>query len=463
VAWPQALQINAYAGHGSGGASGAIGPEAEQWPLRTPPPRALPHLKPAKPADLRDWQNEDVGWGVVAVEPANVSTEVLKSGSDLPEPIQQLRKDRGNAPLFRFRPASSKRYGMLRNYVSGADLAIGQSAIGIGREAIPRYLLIYGGPDEVPWELQYVLNASYAVGRLSLTGEALENYVVALRAGWKESAANTRAAVIWAVNLGAGDISALMRDLVAQKLYDTYSSDQDLKTGVQFLDGEGQASAGKLVAALASAHPGLVVSTSHGQTYPLDNLETMGASLGLLVDQDYRSLRIDDLLCKWTPDGAIWYAHACCSAGSAALTQFNGLTQPGSQVDRVLTGVSRLGNRIAPLPAALLGCKKPLRAFIGHVEPTFDWTLQNPDNRQALTDSIQKALYTELYQPSPVGHALRRWYDRLASLFASYQADQDTFSRGGNTRESMLKEALVARDVRSMIILGDPTVALPSL
>jgi hypothetical protein len=125
--------------------------------------------------------------------------------------------------------------------------------------------------------------------------------------------------------------------------------------------------------------------------------------------------------------------------------------------------VARLGNRIAPLPSALLGCKMPLRAFIGHVERTFDWTLQNPGNRQTLTDSIEKSFYNELYQPSPVGYALRPWYERLPSLFSAYDADQRAFSQGSNTRQSMLQESLCARDVQSMVMLGDPTVTLPRL
>jgi hypothetical protein len=463
MAWPQLLRINAYPGDGQGAAWGPVPAEARRWPLRHTPPKVSPFLKPAPPVDPRQWQHETVGWGIVAVEPSGFSPEALAAGADLPEPIRQLRQDRGNAPIFRFRPGWDQRYRLLRNYQAQKDLAIGQSPAGTGSESIPRYLLIYGDPGQVPWELQYVLNAHYSVGRIHLTGEALENYIAALRSGWKDSVADRKAAVIWAVDQGGDDITALMRDLVAEKVYSELSADSDLQAGAQFLDGPGNATAGKLIAALASAKPGLVVSTSHGQTYPLDNLDTLGRSLGLLVDQDYASAGIDSILSSWNPDGAIWYAHACCSAGSAAETLFSGLTDPGSGVDRVLNGVAQLGNRVAPMPSALLGCKRPLRAFIGHVEPTFDWTLLNPDTNQALTDSVQQALYTELYQPSPVGYAFRRCYDRLAPLFASYDEDQRAFSRGGNTRDAMLKDILCARDVQSMVILGDPTVALPAL
>ena len=346
-------------------------------------------------------------------------------------------------------------------------MAIGQSPEGLGRECIPRYLLIVGTPDQVPWELQYVLNAHYAVGRLHLTGDALENYAAALRSHWGYSTTETKNAVIWAVNQGASDITGLMRDAIAARVYAKLSSDTDLAAGTTFLDGSldplRAATAGLLARTLGSAKPGLVVTTSHGQTFPLDNLELLGAGLGLLVDQDYKSVPVADLLAEWQPDGAIWYAHACCSAGSSSQTFFDGLSQEGSEVDRILKGVAKLGSRVAPLPTALLGAKKPARAFIGHVEPTFDWTLRNPDSRQILTDSIQQALYGELYQPSPVGHAIRKCYDRLGSLYASYDADAVEFGRGGNTRDAMLKDLLCARDVQSMVILGDPTVALPAL
>lgn len=236
-------------------------------------------------------------------------------------------------------------------------MAIGQSPIGLGRECIPRYLLIVGTPEEVPWELQYVLNAYYAVGRLHLVGDELENYVTALRSGWADSAARSENAVIWAVNQGAGDITELMRDAIASKVFAKLSNDSDLAGGTRFLDGPGAATASLLADALSETKPGLVVTTSHWQTYPLDNMELLGDNLGLLVDQDYASVLVADLLAGWQPDGTIWYAHACCSAGSNNETLFDGLVQEGSEVDRILKGVATLGSRVAPLPTALLGAK----------------------------------------------------------------------------------------------------------
>ena len=459
--WPTELQINAYLGGEKKAASSALSEDAKKWPLRNAPPRVRTFLKPPAPADLRDWKSSQVGWGVVAAETPGLTEDQKRTSSDLPEPIRTLIKDRGNAPVFRYRGGWDQRFRLLRSYERGLDVAIGQSPEGLGRECIPRYLLIVGGPDEVPWELQYVLNSHYAVGRLALSGDELENYVAALRSDFGRSTAQPKNALVWATNSGSGDITGLMRDAIASKVFAKLSGDTDLAAGTKFLDGANGATGSKLIEALSGSNPGLVVTTSHGQTYPLDNPELLGKSLGLLVDQDFASVQVSDLLAVWQPDGAIWYAHACCSAGSAIRTLFEGLCQEGSEVDRVLKGVAKNGDRVAPLPTALLGAKKPGRAFIGHVEPTFDWTLRNPDTRQTLTDSIQQALYGELYQPSPVGHAFRRCYDRLSSLYSSYDAASVEFGRGGATRDAMLRDLLCARDVQSMVILGDPTVAFP--
>lgn len=122
----------------------------------------------------------------------------------------------------------------------------------------------------------------------------------------------------------------------------------------------------------------------------------------------------------------------------------------------MLKGVAKIGARVAPLPGALLGASEPLRAFIGHVEPTFDWTLQQPITKQFTTDPISTALYDELFQPSPVGLAMSAVYGTLGGIYTDY----DRFSRV-LSQPNMLHWLLIARDVQSMVILGDPMATLP--
>src|SRR5262249_5946881 len=143
-----------------------------------------------------------------------------------------------------------------------------------------------------------------------------------------------------------------------------------------------------------------------------------------------------------------------------------GLFEAGSPLHQLLSGVAAIGPQTAPLPARLLGAARPLRAFLGHVEPTFDWTLSHPETNQFLTASLQTALYQNLYRGQPVGLALRNWFERVASLSTqydqAYQAHQaDPSTATANTITPLLLRCRLSEyDVRGLVILGDPTVTL---
>jgi hypothetical protein len=383
MTWPTQLTINAWTGEGP--VIGNIGPEAEAWVLRTKPPEEKFELKPEEPDD-RDWRNPKVGWGLLLPERNGLSDEQLAIASDAPEPIQALLESRkkilcergGDVPIFRFRSGSPNETTHLRNYASKVDKAVhGGTERGSAPMALPKYLLIYGTPEEIPWELQYILNTTCYVGRLDLQGRALENYINALLHDWKDSSFQLDHSVVWAVDHGSDDITTLMRNAIAKKVYDALNGDDQLHGKALFLDGLA-ASSDALTQALAERNPSLVVTTSHGQTGPLSDQVAMRQNLGFLVDQDFEMLQPERLLERWQPDGAIWYAHACCSAGSDSRTSYDGLVGQDSYISQVLRAVAGLGSLIAPLPKALLGAAKPMRAFIGHVEPTFDWTIRDP-------------------------------------------------------------------------------------
>lgn len=464
MTWPTTLTSNAWTGETS--VPSSMAPTAKAWTLKITPPVVRRYLAPPPEADLANWSDPRVGWGVVLLEREGLSQKELASGADAPEPIRQLLKERGNAPVFRYRPTSPNRFTLLRNYGSQQDIPI----IGPVGDALPQYLLIYGTPEEISWELQYVLNASRAVGRLDLTGEALENYVQALLNGWKDASSQIDQAVVWATSYDY--MSGLMHNAIAEKVYQEWSGDSTLQGKAVFLDGAtNQATHTNLITTLSERKPALIVTTSHGQTGPVNDPARMKATLGLLVDQDQHLLDPAQLLAAWEPDGAIWYAHACCSAGCTSRTIFSSLptspptylVTPDSQIDQVLKGLAGLGSLTAPLPGALLGAKKPLRAFIGHVEPTFDWTIRQPANGAFLTQSIHQALYSKIYTQQPVGLAFHEWYQSLAALYTEYDEAFRAFDGDEQLLASLLFCLLAARDRQSMVILGDPTATLPRL
>jgi hypothetical protein len=256
-----------------------------------------------------------------------------------------------------------------------------------------------------------------------------------------------------------------MRHAIAEPVFAKLAADPQIGAGAMKLAGA-EATLDRLSDALRDRRPAFVLTTSHGMTGPLDDPPAMAAQLGLPVDDGHRVLDAAQLLGAWQPDGAIWYSHACCSAGSDRRTRYAGLVTPGSSVDRVLQGVASVGARVAPLPTALLGASRPLRAFVGHVEPTFDWTLRAPATGQVLTATLVKALYGGLFRtrPETIGMALDRCFDHVGELLAQYYQALDDVNAGvAGAEVEATRTQLTALDRQSFVILGDPTAALPAL
>ncbi|PFG43149.1 hypothetical protein ATJ88_1833 [Isoptericola jiangsuensis] len=420
-----------------------------------------PTMRP-HPPDPWDWRHPDIGWGVVAREPDGLSRDELVDLVDLPEDVRRL-VDARRGRVFRYRPGTSYADWTLTDYAGDAQVFVPAAPAGADAGRLPMYLLVYGSPEQVPWRVQYILNPVRYVGRLDLEGPALTRYVDALLGEWAGSTASWSTPLVWAVDHQAGEITTLMRDVVAQQFHDTFAADDELTP--TFLDGRrAPATVGALTDALVSLHPAVIVTCSHGQTGPLADLDRMRADLGLLVDQDHALLDPQTLLSRWQPDGAVWFAQACCSAGADSPTAYEGLVD-GRLAD-TLRGIARLGATTSPLPRALLGAEQPLRAFVGHVEPTFNWTLEFPPNQADLTDSLRRSLYDRLFSGRPVGYCMEPHYDPVASLLQSYRdaehAFQETFGAAARTPlATMVYRRVTAHDRTSTVVLGDPTVAVP--
>lgn len=465
---PTILRADAWTGADS--PSATLGAAALSWALSRAAGMRVPELlKVPTEADPADWRDARVGWGLVLPEKPGLSAAQLATCADAPQPIQDLVAARNQAPVFRYRSAASanNRLLFLRDYKAGKDLAVDRSAVGTLAGALPSYLLLFGTPEEIPWEMQYILSTRGPVGRLDFFDAnlgrhdevALGNYVAALLAGWNGSAVQPDHAVVWAVD-HPGDITNTMFRTIAAPVHAALAADTDIAGKAVLLQGAPATAAG-LRGALEAHRPTLIVTTSHGKTGPLADPQAMKRDLGLPVDQDSATLDPAALLANWQPDGAIWYAHACCSAGSDQDSNFVRLFEPADSLHQLLAGVAALGSLTAPLPKALLGAKKPLRAFVGKVEPTFDWTLEQPSNHQHLTEPLVRALYNQLFAQKPVGLAFRDWHVGVGTLYATWAQLLDDFNRGQDVARSLLYTRLAAQDLQTTVILGDPVAALP--
>jgi len=462
VPLPALLFTNAYTGSLDSGS--ALGAGAGKWIGEAiyVPPQPLSRKAPlATVADLKDWADPDVGWGVVLPENPGLTPKERATADDAPEPIRRLLAHRKGVVLRWSADLPIRK--VRRYYADGAvndpDIALAPRGTGVGR--IPRYLLIYAPPATIPWRVQYRWNSIAFTGRLDLDGEALKNYVDAAVSGWNGSVVVPQNSVTWAVDHGGADITHLMQTVVAKKLVTSLRGNPKIGANATFLDGgAGPVTGSGLVAELAARRPSLVVTSSHGMTGPLDDVPRMRSQLGAPVDSNRNLLDEAALLADWSPDGAVWYSHACCSAGSDTTTSFDGLVAAGSFAEQVVKGVAACGALTAPLPRALLGAPRPLRAFIGHVEPTFDWTLRDQQTGQVLTSPLIEALHQRLYNLMPVGYAFWDVHAKAGQLEVLHQQAKSAFGLGADTLGEALACRLIAQDIENLVILGDPAETL---
>jgi hypothetical protein len=370
---------------------------------------------------------------------------------------------RNNGPILRYR--SEGLNGFLRRYYANGlpatDLDVASQRTGTGDAQIPKYLLIYGGPAEIPWRAQYALNMSRCVGRIDLEGDALERYISYLVGDWAGAECNPLAPVIWSVNFGGSDITSLMQQVLADALAKRFAGDADFGGAVHLRDKD---ATGAALAEAISKHPGLVVTTSHGMTGPAAQPGSLADQLGLLVDTDHALVSADILPAAAVPGGAIWYSHACCSAGSDAASQCADLFPPGHPIGDTLREVSRnAGNATAPLVKHLFSAPTPVRAFIGHVEPTFDWTLRDPFTAGTLGDSFVSALYDRLYvKRTPLALAFEAVFREAGTFLTNWaQAIADVNKDKPSAAGLATYWQVAALDRQSIVIFGDPAVTLP--
>lgn len=461
---PSEIELNAYAG-GEDGVRGALDESSARWALRSDPGACVRFLKPPLPADPKNWKDDRVGWGIVTFEQPGFNHTQFAANEDLCPLLRQLLDKRNSTTVLRFRAGSDLKFTLLRDYRNGKDLDIAGAPLGKTVGSIPRYLLLVGRPtaDELPWALQYLLSARCSVGRLPFhplsDEQLLAPYVNACLDDWVDSDCDSKATLVWAVDHSPTDITHLMRQSIAETAFKKYAEDQDLKAKA-VLFASVDATHANLRNGLKDGRPALIVTTSHGMTGPLNDKAAMAAQLGLLVDQGRRPLPLADLFAGWRPNGAIWYAHACCAAGADDGSAFAALFSEGTEARQVLIKVGELGARIAPLPLALLTCDKPVRAFLGHVEPTFDWTLLQPATGQFLTSSLVSALYDELYLGAPVGLAFRGWYGAAATHQTAWDVTKRAYDSSEAVKATLLYHNLVARDVQTLVLLGDPAAPM---
>lgn len=459
---PETLRLNAWTG--SQAVHGGLVEGAAGWGARR---EGLPHAQAPlpfqSPVDPSRWDHPEIGYGILLPDndDKGLSATAKAEGADAPEAVRSLLTARPGSVILRWRPELRTRF--LRRYFpdgSSQDPTVGLSNFGVGKGCLPKYLLIVGGPDVIPWSVQYALGTRHAVGRLPLSDAELNSYVEAMLSAWSRADAEVDHghALTWAVDHGVSDITAEMRAVIANPLAAALTPPPLSSLRRLFA---AEATGAALLKELATTRPGLVITSSHGRTGPLDDPAEMRALLGLPVDADHLTTPLEELSAAM-PGGSVWYAQACCSAGGDGQSHYTGLLQPGTSAYTTVTAVAALGNTVAPAALRLLSRPNPVRAVFGHVEPTFDWTLRVAETGQGLSGRIVTALSSQLYAGRPLGLVFGEYRADVGELHRQWADLYVRLAEGdADVRESMTRLRLTALDRQSLVLLGDPTVSVP--
>ncbi len=413
-------------------------------------------------ASVSDWRDPSVGWGIILADDPALTERERACAYDAPEPIRELLRCRPGATVLRYRPNAPTRARLLWDATNEVDVSLASSPIGVSAGCLPKYLLIYASPSAVPWSIQYALNVTRCVGRLDLSGTSLEHYVSALLSDWAHVPPPADSVVVWATEHEAADATARGRELIAEPFVRRVKRDPSRTKDVIFLDGDERATAGRLVQALRSERPGTIVTSSNGSFDKFEDEHAGRETIGAPVDQNGDLVDFRAALALWDPGGAVWYANASYSAGVDDDAVFEGLVDRESLLGRTISR-SVVTAMSAPLANSLLGAKRPLRAFVGHVGPLFAASELAPTEISALTATLVTTLAAATTGKKPIAEIFAsEWFNNVPKLYAKFDKHLGEFNANITPASTVIRDLLTVLNVERTVLLGDPTVVAPA-
>ena len=408
---------------------------------------------------------EEAGWGVIF--PRQGNSEIREAL----EPLMRWREEQAKARDERLFKIYGNRAGTKAGYSSREVVSRFLERRGacdgpVRPREMPYYLLLVGGPEEIPFDFQYQLDVRYAVGRLDFaTPEEYAAYaanVVALerRFAQGELPKQRRAALFAPWQPGEAVEEFLVADLVrplGEELERTRSRGFKVEAVVNQ-----HATRERLLALLGGeAAVDLLFTACHGLVYD-DHPETrdeQGALLchGHLGQSDPRRYAVgaSEVAGRANASGQITMHFGCFSAGIPVWDGF-GLRPDGTPcryADQPFT--TALPRRLLCQPGGTT------LAVIGHVDRA--WTYSFASTHGAPRRAIFEQCLKRLLKGKPVGYALEPFNLRHAALSAEWlgllQKEQlEPWAKPRNSE--MLDTFCTWLDAKSFVVLGDPAVRL---
>lgn len=341
---------------------------------------------------------------------------------------------------------------------------------------VPYYVTLVGGPGDIPFDFQYLLDVEYAVGRLAFdTPEQYRQYAESVVA--YETAGEVRNAkevVFWGPRHAADRSTQMSADSLITPLTEGTPAAGDQPAEGPVAVGRGyrsrcfkaaDATKAKLLEALhpttGTAPPAVLFTASHGMGWPKDDPRQRSAQ-GALLCQDWAGfgqvnpnhyLTAPELEPGANVRGLVAFVFACYGAGTPATDNF--LTERGRGPVAVAPAPF-----VASLPQRLLSHPNgSALAVVGHVERAWGYSIR-PTGAGTQIGPFRDFL-NRVIAGEPVGHSTKNFSERYAVLSAELLSMLDDSTPGPKPAPPEIAATWAERnDAQNYVLLGDPAVRL---
>ncbi len=414
------------------------------------------HYAPKHGVDARDLAQ--TGWGVVTAADADPAVLVAL------RPLLELRERQAAA-------LGERRYRVLAGadgYRAGESKQDFQARLGVGPgpvdpDLLPYHLLLVGGPEEIPFPVQYQLDIQHSVGRLHFeTVEEYARYAENVVAGERAARpAGPGHLCVFAPRNEGDPATEASAEQLATPLAGSLA-DKPGEWAVTSLLGP-QATKENLLRRMASGdRPDVLFTASHGVGYPSGHPDQRRGQ-GALICQDWPGPGRGGVLaqhCLAAADvaaseadltGLVAFLFACFGAGTPRQDDFG-----AAQLDSKPLAPAPF---VSALPQAMLGREGGALAVLGHVERAWTYSFRWP-GAGAQTE-VFRSTVASLTDGYPVGAALEYLGDRYAEIAAELAQTLHLARLGKRTDDGEVAGLWTAyADARNFILLGDPAVRL---
>ena len=406
-----------------------------------------PHL--GLPPDVDPAKVNQAGWGIVFHKDED---DAVKAALN---PLLEHRRQQCG---------SGERVKILE-YSTGDNRAQWLARYGVGAGSVdptrvPYYLLLVGGPERIPFTFCHQLDVEYAVGCLHFDSvddyrryaESVVRYETAAHIERRRDIVFfcTRHTMDQATQLSADylvkPLASNPPTLFRSKLIPGTEATKAVLSDV--LDG-------------TSARPSVLFTATHGVGWPADDADQTRLQ-GALLCKDWppftptlpaHYFSASDLPATAKIHGVITFHFACYGGGTPLEDRF--LHKAGERPPRIAQKPF-----IAALPKALLAHPEGgALACVGHVERAWGYSIVTSQAGPQLMP-FQNFLI-RLSKGEPVGHAMKDFNERYASLSTTVSSMLEQVGFGGSVSYQQLASAWIERnDAEGYLVVGDPAVAL---